>query len=246
MAGAEAKYLTTGQAARLLAVTPDTVLKWIHRGRIAAVQTAGGHHRIGFEEIRKLMGEANPEVAQSEAAPGVARCWEYLGGGGAVRTVCLDCAVYRFRAARCYEVWERLGAGGTEERLCSGSCAVCPYYLRTHRLPQRVLVVSRDEAWVAEWRDCAVRGVELAYAGGVYEASAVVGEFLPGVVLLDAELPGAELAELSEALRRDRRIPWVRVYVAGGSASAERALSREVRAEDLAVLASGARVEEEE
>ena len=38
--------LTTGQAARLCSVTPDTVLKWIKKGRLRGVRTAGGHYRI--------------------------------------------------------------------------------------------------------------------------------------------------------------------------------------------------------
>ena len=45
---------TTGQAARLCSVTPDTVLKWIKAGRIEAQRTAGGHYRISPQELERL------------------------------------------------------------------------------------------------------------------------------------------------------------------------------------------------
>jgi len=34
--------VSTGQAAKLCSVTPDTILKWIKNNKIEAVQTAGG------------------------------------------------------------------------------------------------------------------------------------------------------------------------------------------------------------
>lgn len=244
MSGDESRYLTTGEAARLLAVTPDTVLKWIHRGRVTAVLTAGGHHRIEMGEIRRLQGECGKPAADAKAEGGPVRCWEYFSEGGAIRSVCLECAAYRFRAARCYEVQEASGPACGEGRMCSGSCAACPYYLRAHRQPQRVLVVSRDAGWVSGLRAVESEEVELAFAEGVYEASALVGEFLPGSVVLDGEMPEGEVAGLREALKRDRRIPWVRVYLAGGEEAG--ALAREFTVEELAALVNGACVESAE
>ncbi len=238
------RYLTTGEAARLLAVTPDTVLKWIHRGRIPAVQTAGGHHRIEKREIDRLMSERRPPPANAPA--GAARCWEYFGEEGSVRPACLQCPVYRFRAARCFEVQETPGFACGESRMCAGACAACPYYLRTHRLPQRILVVSRDEDWMAGLRGQEGGEVELAFAGGAYEAAAVVGEFLPGSVVLDGELPEAEVEALRGGLKRDRRIPWVRVFLAGGPAGEEGFIARQLRVEDLVPLVIGVPVEEVE
>jgi excisionase family DNA binding protein len=42
MADTQCEWLTTGGVARLCAVKPDTVQKWIHRGRLFAQRTAGG------------------------------------------------------------------------------------------------------------------------------------------------------------------------------------------------------------
>ncbi len=39
-------YLTTGEAAAIFDVDPDTVLRWIKSGEIPAIRTPGGHYRI--------------------------------------------------------------------------------------------------------------------------------------------------------------------------------------------------------
>ena len=43
--------LSTGKVAKLLSVTPDTVLKWIKNGQLPATRTAGGHYRIAQRDL---------------------------------------------------------------------------------------------------------------------------------------------------------------------------------------------------
>ncbi len=50
------RMLTTGQAAKICSVTPDTVLKWIHSGALPARRTAGGHHRIDEQDLSRFAG----------------------------------------------------------------------------------------------------------------------------------------------------------------------------------------------
>ena len=50
-------FLTTGQAAKKLSVTPDTVLKWIKSGKLDAMKTPGGHNRILEGTVNKLVSE---------------------------------------------------------------------------------------------------------------------------------------------------------------------------------------------
>ncbi len=44
------------EAARLLSISSPTLKHWIHRGRIRAVQTPGGHYRVPQAEIQRLSG----------------------------------------------------------------------------------------------------------------------------------------------------------------------------------------------
>jgi excisionase family DNA binding protein len=39
-------FISTGKAATICCVTPDTILKWIKKDKLKAVRTAGGHFRI--------------------------------------------------------------------------------------------------------------------------------------------------------------------------------------------------------
>lgn len=57
--GDNADLLTPAEAARKLGVTPNTVTRWSRAGKIAAIQTMGGHRRFRRSEIERLLREAN-------------------------------------------------------------------------------------------------------------------------------------------------------------------------------------------
>jgi excisionase family DNA binding protein len=57
--GDHAELLTPAEAARKLGVTPNTVTRWSRAGKIAAIQTMGGHRRFRRAEIERLLREAN-------------------------------------------------------------------------------------------------------------------------------------------------------------------------------------------
>jgi excisionase family DNA binding protein len=48
---AEGTYLTPGQVARLLGVSPKTIYRWATDGRLPCAVTLGGHRRFRFEDI---------------------------------------------------------------------------------------------------------------------------------------------------------------------------------------------------
>ncbi|MDP1804411.1 MAG: helix-turn-helix domain-containing protein [Acidimicrobiales bacterium] len=64
MAGdADSPYLTPGQAARMLGVSPKTVNRWATDGRIPCAVTLGGHRRFRLDVIRSVaatMGLQDP------------------------------------------------------------------------------------------------------------------------------------------------------------------------------------------
>ena len=142
------KYLTTGQAAKLCAVTPDTVLKWIRSGQLKALRTAGGHHRIERADLEDMIPKPPPpapellpiataSMAEAFATaagprPAVAPrqfryCWEHKGGGRLL-DACKQCVVYEFRAQRCYEIIKHAKELGHAGQFCNGTCKTCDYY----------------------------------------------------------------------------------------------------------------------
>lgn len=48
------KLYTTHEVARLLGVTPITVIRWIESGKFKCFTTVGGHRRIGHDELMKF------------------------------------------------------------------------------------------------------------------------------------------------------------------------------------------------
>ena len=90
MAPRNPSLLTTGQAAKLCEVTPDTILKWIRKGRLRGVRTAGGHYRISLRDLQPHVCSDRQEDAPERMPVSVPRrlyCWEYLSDKGVVRNV---------------------------------------------------------------------------------------------------------------------------------------------------------------
>ena len=138
------RLLSTGDVARLLSVTSDTVLKWIKSGRLPALRTAGGHYRVAERDLDGLTRDPLGSDTSQEAR-GFAYCWEYYGAGGEANAVCLDCLVYRARARRCYEMSSLAPELGFAGAHCQTSCEECAYYQEVVRRARRVLIVTESE-----------------------------------------------------------------------------------------------------
>ena len=54
MSDPQPEYLTPGQVARMLHVSPKTVNRWANEGRIPCIVTLGGHRRFQREEIERV------------------------------------------------------------------------------------------------------------------------------------------------------------------------------------------------
>jgi len=52
--GWNGQYLTRGDVARLMGVTPNTVTRWAREGRIPSQMTLGGHHRFERAVIEQM------------------------------------------------------------------------------------------------------------------------------------------------------------------------------------------------
>jgi excisionase family DNA binding protein len=229
--------LTTGQAAELCAVTPDTVLKWVKKGKLPATRTAGGHYRIALPDLEPFMAGfgQKPEAtggngtsvsqepgaisSQARSHPGAENtqeeppCWEYLSEGGEVRQACKQCVVYRVRATRCFLMAGLETDVGHARQFCEGSCEDCVYYRRLQGLSTQVLFITADEELSAriEWRK--EDPVALRFARNGYEASAIIQDFQPEVLVIDLEgLPDQGMG-LLDSIAADPRLPRVRVVL---------------------------------
>ncbi len=224
--------LTTGQAAKLCEVTPDTILKWIRKGRLRGARTAGGHYRIDLRDLEPHIPPSRLEDAPPEGPSGETpqcflqrlHCWEYLSDQGTIRDECKRCVVYRVRAARCFHMADMATDVGHAKEFCRSSCEDCEYYRRVRGLPTNVLVITPDEAILDRLTAEEVQGITLRVARNAYEASAVVESFQAAFVVIDEELSPADEPRLLESLAADPRLPGVKIVlgVPRGAADARR------------------------
>ncbi len=215
------KYLSTGQAAKVCSVTPDTILKWIRSGRLPARRTPGGHHRIDRRDLDEILPVALAAIQAKPAGPGDTDffyCWQYKGRGELL-VGCRDCVVYALRAQRCYEVTKVAPELRHDKLFCAVSCEQCDYYQQTHEQGTNVLVVTGDAKLAEKLRnDAAQASFNLEVADGAYACSAIVERFRPDFAVVDYAL-GPQLSwDITTRLTEDARIPFVRIIFAGAVA----------------------------
>ena len=121
-------YLTTGEAAAIFDVDPDTVLRWIKSGEIPAIRTPGGHYRINRNVFLTKMITDNTILEKNETCSALPYCWEHNSESGIMRDACKECIVYKSRARRCYELSNLPDPIGHAKLFCSESCKDCQYF----------------------------------------------------------------------------------------------------------------------
>ena len=222
---ADKKWISTGEAARLCSVAPDTVQKWIRSRRLAAQRTAGGHYRIDIQDIGPFATRVESRrwfaAPPRRCAPQPLRCWEYLSDTGEVKSECLGCVVYRVRAAWCFDVLGSNGGAGHSRTFCTvqGGCSECAYYKRVCGLATSVLVITADRALRAVLESEACDSVVVHFARDGYEASALIAAVRPAFAVVDSRGPDGLNETIIEHLMSDRRAPGLRVVVFGNSPS---------------------------
>jgi len=208
------EYLSTGQVAKLMSVTPDTVLKWIKKGKIAASRTAGGHYRIHRDDLGCLL-ETRASFQSTDRDREPMFCWEYHSKAGAIKAECRDCLVYRARARRCYEMSDLSKEIGFQGTFCKTTCEDCQYYKEHMSDPVSLLVVT-DSVTVGKrlLAQESSSAFSLEFATSVYECSARVESFHPEYIVVDSSLPREAREELVRHLEADSRIPDATIILA--------------------------------
>ncbi len=214
----ELKMLTTGKAAKICSVTPDTVLKWIRSGRLPATRTPGGHHRVSRQDLMQVLTSEQQIIDKPEPElehPVFRYCWEF-NGGGKLLNGCAECVVYQMRAQRCYEVIERAKEIGHNKVFCKESCQECEYYQVVHQQEANILVVTDNEILAGNLkRGAQSSGLNLEVTDCEYSTSALVDLFRPDFAIVDCSLGPQMTQDICNHLVEDPRIPFIRVILAG-------------------------------
>ncbi len=66
---ASGSYLTPGQAARILGVSPKTVNRWANDGRLPCAVTLGGHRRFAADVIAAVSASMSMERSREPRDP---------------------------------------------------------------------------------------------------------------------------------------------------------------------------------
>ncbi|MBW2257343.1 MAG: excisionase family DNA-binding protein [Deltaproteobacteria bacterium] len=216
--------LTTGQAAKLCSVTPDTILKWIRSGRLAAQRTPGGHHRIDPRDLSTILRPVTttePFRGRNGVIPGqpvrpFRYCWEYYSAPEEqLPARCSECLVYQTRAQRCYEVARLAPDAGNTGTFCTVSCEDCGYYRHAHGQNTNVLVVSGDPVLSRLLKhEAEGTAFNLEVTDCEYTTSARIDSFRPDFAIVDCGLGSERSSDICRHLAEDPRIPFVRIIMA--------------------------------
>lgn len=208
------EYLTTSQAARLLKVTPDTVLKWVKAGKVKSYRTLGGHFRIPISELNLPAAPAAQPSSPEGQEQDHFYCWEYLAGGGEIKAECTDCITYRSRAQRCYELKDLPGEFGCLNLLCDTECGECEYFKIVNGQGINVLVVSENVKIIHNIEaQSSSNGFQIRFAANEYEAAVVIQTFRPDYIVVDCALGKQRTQSMCRNLFSDIRLPVIRIIL---------------------------------
>jgi len=226
------EYLTTTEAAKLLGVSPDTVLKWVKAGKVKSRRTLGGHFRIPVSELSLFASET---LITIDSEPAISRpvthqyCWEFLAGGGEVREECHDCITFRSRARRCYELKDLPGSMGCLNLMCDTECSECDYYRVVHGQGINVIALAHTGKLISDLQGSGVReGIEIRFATGEYETASLIQGFRPDYVVVDCSFGKRRTADICGSLFADIRIPVPRIILSSKTREIRDYCDREV------------------
>lgn len=208
------EYLTTSEAARLLKVSPDTVLKWVKAGKVKSYRTLGGHFRIPVSELDLPADDIRQPAIPASLPQDHFYCWEYLAGGGEIKEECKDCITYRSRAQRCYELKDMPGEFGCLNLLCDTECNDCEYYKVVNGQGISILVVSDSAKIINNLGTAGERnGFQIKFAANEYEAAMIIQSFRPDYIVVDCSLGKSRTQSMCRNLFSDIRLPVVRIIL---------------------------------
>ncbi len=228
----EKRYLTTSQAAKVLSVSPDTVLKWVRAGKIKSYRTLGGHFRIPKDALLLFTPDSSDKSespALSGITPGHQYCWEYLAVDGKIKAECMDCITYRSRARRCYELKELPEGLGCLRLYCEADCVDCEYYTLVHSQELNIIILSQNKLILTDYkRKDEITDLHIQFVDDEYEVSYLVQNFRPDYIVVDCALGRKRTGLICLNFFNDPRIPVTRIILASKSKDIHDYCDREI------------------
>ncbi|MEE8576254.1 MAG: excisionase family DNA-binding protein [candidate division Zixibacteria bacterium] len=216
-------YYTTSEAARVLSVSPDTVLKWVNAGKIDSFRTPGGHSRIPKDAVMSMLPSSGPDSGQPSTdgrTSDFKYCWEFHGINNAMKEECSRCVAYLTRARRCYELRDLPGQFGALRLHCKLDCAECEYFRLVRNQSTTALILTRNRQLTNSLKVHTDNPeLSLRFAGSEYECAAVIDRFRPDFVVIDCSLGMSKTREICQHLESDDRIPYTRIILASNTAA---------------------------
>jgi excisionase family DNA binding protein len=178
--------LSTGEAATLCAVTPDTILKWIKSKKLPATKTPGGHYRIKKNVLQPFTINTNRGCASMvDAAMKVKYCWEYQAKKGPMLAQCTNCLVFLSRTERCYVIKANTKNLKNVCACSRTSCYDCDYYALTHQPKINVLIVTNNNRFVKDFVHDFKSSCAIHFTSTQTEFMEAVRKNPPNLVILD-------------------------------------------------------------
>ncbi len=225
-------YLTTTEAAKLLCVSPDTVLKWVKAGKVKSRRTLGGHFRIPVSELSRFASETQVagDSAQLPLRPSAHKyCWEFLAAGGEIKEECRECITFRSRARRCYELKDLPGDMGCLNLMCDTECSDCDYYRTVSGQGINVIAMIHTPDLITDLQSSGTsEGIEIRFSSAEYETATLIHSFRPDYIVVDCSFGKRRTAEICGALFADIRIPVPRIILSSKTRKIEDYCDREV------------------
>jgi excisionase family DNA binding protein len=204
--------VSTGQAAKLCAVTPDTILKWIKNNRLEAVRTAGGHYRIMKEKLKPYLAES--QTTSTKELLQINYCWEYHAKDEHINESCRDCMIFKSKAEKCYLMAGLGKNAGHAQTFCKTSCYECEYFNFVNKVQINVLIISENREMRKTLEAGDNRNLTLKFSCCGYETSTIIQEYKPDYIIIDESMVNSNPDELCKHILEDPRAHGSQIVLA--------------------------------
>ncbi len=210
------QFLTTTEAAKMLFVVPDTVLKWVKAGKIKSYRTPGGHSRIPIDSVTALLAEQNNNIVRPEqkSEKSYQYCWQHPASVKKNQNDCSECLNYICRVKRCYQLRNSLDGIGCIRIGCDVLCEQCDYFKLVSRQVLSVVIMSENHRTFNDRSKLNFSSdMKIEFVEDEYECSFLIEKFRPDYIIIDYSMDLNRIWTFCKHLVNDPRLPFARIIL---------------------------------